>query len=330
MGCFSSFIDSMTVSHLRYLAMELHTKKRRIGHEQRADILQSCVVCKNSSSENVHRLDAFIEFVSEGHLYLYKPHTRDEEKFPISVSGLYSLYFAEFDAGQVISRYFEKWKDDPRSKYYDAIERGRRAGLCDPQIADSIRIGWQWKGVLASIAGTRMHKNIELALGGLPYESECRECLLFRDFVRDWLEPRLWRVYRLEWSIFCAASRVAGQIDALFQYAGKFHMVDWKRCSKPLDPAEGIEFARYAKAPLDFLLDNPCTHYFIQQNLYAVILERWYGIKVSTMHLVQTHPSLATYRVIAVPDYRRSAVEILNSYAASTPPDQSWLRKLGC
>ena len=113
--------------------MELHSKKRRVGDEEGLDILQSCVVFKNSSSDNAHDFDAFIEFVSEGHVYLFNPHTAYEEKFPISVSGLYSLYFYEFDAPLVISRFFQKWKDDPRSKYHDAIERGCRAGLCDVQ-----------------------------------------------------------------------------------------------------------------------------------------------------------------------------------------------------
>ena len=272
-----------------------------------------------------HKRDARIIFVEQQHKYYLDPGTAHERCFPISVSGLYGLYFEPFNAADIVQRYYDKWSLDVSSKYYDVIQRGRCSGQCDLQVAKGIILGWEWKGLLASTAGTNMHRNIEFALSGLPYERHCVEGVIFERFLRDWLEPRFWRVYRLEWSIYCEEAMVAGQIDALFECLGSFHMVDWKRCGKVLDPQEGASFGRYGKCPLDALLDNACNHYFMQQNLYAVILERRYGIVVSSMHLVQIHPSLPTYQVVVVPDLRACAGAILDAYAAS----RGWLAQRG-
>jgi ATP-dependent exoDNAse (exonuclease V) beta subunit len=108
---------------------------------------------------------------------------------------------------------------------------------------------------------------------------------------------------------------VAGQIDAVFVGHGEYHMVDWKRCARRLEPMFGECFHRYGKYPFDALLDNPCSHYFVQQNLYAVILERRYGMRLRSMHLVQIHPEFETYLVVEVPDLRCQAAFILDKYA---------------
>ena len=111
-----------------------------------------------------------------------------------------------------------------------------------------------------------MHKNIELALDGCAYDNNLMESQVFLQFVREWLEPRLWKVYRLEWSIYSEDAMVAGQIDALFERGGLFHMIDWKRSSKVLQPDEGARFKRVGMKPLDSLYDSACNHYFMQQN----------------------------------------------------------------
>ena len=96
-------------------------------------------------------------------------------------------------------------------------------------------------------------------------------------------------------------------------------MIDWKRCCKVLDPDAGIQWGRYGAPPLDGLLDNSCNHYFMQQNLYAVILQKCYGIEVQSMHLVQIHPSLPTFKVVEVPDLRVLAASILEARVARVP-----------
>ena len=67
----------------------------------------------------------------------------------------------------------------------------------------------------------------------------------FQQYVREWLEERRWVVYRLEWSIFCSYSMVAGQIDAVIQGPDGYHMVDWKRCRETVNEDAKSEWGRY-------------------------------------------------------------------------------------
>ena len=113
---------------------------------------------------------------------------------------------------------------------------------------------------------------------------------------------------------------VAGQIDALFRKSdtGEYHMIDWKRCGKPLGPHDGERYKRRrGRAPCDFLTDNKFSHYAAQQNLYAVILRDCYGINVSSMWLVQLHENQCTYVMIPVPMFLSIARRMLDSCAMS-------------
>ena len=58
----------------------------------------------------------------------------------------------------------------------------------------------------------------------------------------------------------------------------------------------------------------------MQQNLYCVILEDCYGIRLDSMHLVQIHPDLPEYKVVDVPDLRELARLIFRDYAATLVP----------
>ena len=125
-----------------------------------------------------------------------------------------------------------------------------------------------------------MHRQIELALNGECYDRQLPEMDHFHTFVRCDLEARRWKLYRTEWSIYDEGVMVAGQIDAIFRDdSGGLHMVDWKRCRELLHPDDKASFGRYGLFPCDELIDNACSHYFLQQNLYAAILRRRYGIR---------------------------------------------------
>ena len=205
-----------------------------------------------------------------------------------------------------------------------------KKGESDEEIAERIRAGWMENGAIASAQGTRMHRNIELALGGQLYDGDGAEMLMFQRFVKDWLEPRGWRVYRLEWSIYCSTAMVAGQIDAVFICNGEFHMIDWKRCRKLLDQDAGREYGRFGRAPFGHLLDNPCNHYFVQQNVYQVILYRRYGVALSSMWLCHIHPSYDSYHLIKVPDLLQEAGMILDEYALGRTELMPWELQLPC
>ena len=275
--------------------------------------LESNVVERNTEYRNEHRRDHYIRFEATGHKY-YLRQEEAEIEFPISVSGVWSQYFAKFDAERTIARYYMCWAGDPGSKYFAFIHSFRDRGVPDTDIARRIKLMWSDKGELASAFGTRMHRQIELALTANMYDVSMGEMQTFVRFVKEVLEPRQWRLYRAEWTIYDEIVMVAGQIDAMFvDGEGKFHMVDWKRVRHDLLPHSGQEFHRYGLCFCEHLLDNHFNHYALQQNLYAAILRRRYDMHVSSMALVQIHPELTGYQVHDVPEWTELANNLLNA-----------------
>ena len=136
----------------------------------------------------------------------------------------------------------------------------------------------------------------------------------FYRFLREEVEPRGWTPYRTEWSIYDERRGVAGQIDCVFTSNGgtQYHMVDWKRCGKPLDPFANAFFGRYGRHPCNLMIDNACNHYVCQQNLYAEILRDCYQIQLTSMHLLQLHENQETYKMITVPRHLDIARAMLN------------------
>lgn len=107
--------------------------------------------------------------------------------------------------------------------------------------------------------------------------------------------------YRTEWSVFSEVHDLAGQIDAVFQRKSKnnaFVLVDWKRVSNMDYGGDGNNNnnsflpQKIGKPPFQSLPDTNYGHYILQVNLYEMILERFYGIKIEERFLVQIHPSL--------------------------------------
>jgi hypothetical protein len=142
---------------------------------------------------------------------------------------------------------------------------------------------------------------------------------MFFSFLAAEVVPRGWKPYRTEWSIFDEDHMVAGQIDSLWIDVsnGSLHMIDWKRCLKPLNPQDGERFNRWGLPPCDFLLDNSFGHYAVQQNLYATILRDNYGVKLSSMWLVQLHIDRPSYSFIPVPAFLDVARVLLHRTAPS-------------
>ena len=54
--------------------------------------------------------------------------------------------------------------------------------------------------------------------------------------------------------------------------------------------------------PCAALPDTAFYHYAVQQNLYAAILARNYGVRVHAMYLAQFHPRLKAYHCVRVPE----------------------------
>ena len=117
---------------------------------------------------------------------------------------------------------------------------------------------------------------------------------------RRWLEskPR-WSPFRVEWSVFSEPWQVAGQVDSVWidlDADREYVIVDWKRSRGKLTNVMHVvkeqAFGRLGHHCCSHLYDTPYTHYSIQQNLYAHILQHMYDFKVSAMFLVQCHPDV--------------------------------------
>ena len=266
--------------------------------------------------QNAHIRDSRITFFPEAHKYVLDLNTSIEHTFPCSVSCVAALYFQQFDAIAVCSRYFDKWAVDTSSVYFSRIQSGRAAGQSDDDIRHGTCCAWHANGEKAALDGMLMHKAIEMALNGCAYDYSSIEIGYFHSFVKEYLEPRGWKAFRTEWCIYDVRAGVAGQIDCVFYNASDktFHIMDWKRSKKILQPDIGLCFGRRGRPPCEGLVDNAWSRYAVQQNLYAEILKRNYGIVATTISLGHFHSDFPNYRVVELPLMAELANEILDTW----------------
>ena len=265
------------------------------------------------ATRNAHPLDARITFDETEHVY-----TLDQSiQFPVSVSGVWARFFAPMDMVGTATQYFHKWAADTDSKYHEFISSRRKAGLLDDVIVEAIVAGWRELGSTASRQGTYMHRQIELYLNGEECDETLPEMKQLQQFLQDFAVPGMLVPFRTEWSVFDERRMVAGQIDCIFKHSerSEFHMVDWKRCAKLLDPEAGAMFNKHGLPPCDFLVDNAWSHYAMQQNIYAAILADRYGMELKSIHLLQLHEKQTHYNLIPIPFFKDVACEMLDHYA---------------
>ena len=275
------------------------------------------VVLANAQAVNSHPRDKYISLDEGRHVYVFTASSGARAEFPISVSGVWSMYFEKFDPHKVVDAYFEQWAVNAANKYHDKILAGRERGISDVDIKAAIIEGWATQGAVSSHDGTYMHKQIELYLNDAVHDAALPEMQHFFDWVKDVPAVKGWQIYRTEWTVFSRKAMVAGQIDALFKDSCScYHMVDWKRCREPLDPEAKRQYGRMGRPPLEMLVDNQHSHYTVQQNLYTEILRTDYGIDVASMTLVRCHPKAFTYQAVDVPVMSRNVLSAMLEAAA--------------
>jgi hypothetical protein len=125
---------------------------------------------------------------------------------------------------------------------------------------------------------------------------------------REWEHWLAWRAerahllpVRCEMNVWDADLRLAGQLDALFwdSREAEFVLVDWKRVERMEREAYG---GRTGKPPFHRVADTNYGHYAVQQNTYAALLRKHYGVSCARMILVQLHPCLQTWEEHEIPD----------------------------
>ena len=209
----------------------------------------------------------------------------------ISVTTLIDLFFPHFDEDAYIKKRME--------------ETGMSEEMIRRELAEP------------SERGTDLHKQIENYLKDLPYDDSASEFQHFLKFYQEQIVRRNLVFDSAEYAIELKGSNIAGTVDALFRKPnGEYVMVDWKR-SKHLiidGYAKKYGFGR-GLSVLSHLDNSSYYKYEIQQSFYKYILEKDYGIKVSSMILAVLYPGYDRYYSIKLSDYRKQEVlDMIESY----------------
>jgi len=230
--------------------------------------------------KNPHPRDEFISFDEGPHIYT----VHGDSSFT-SVTTLVHGNFAHFDADSIIDRMLKSSKmRDPNYKYYNKTKK---------EINDM----WDEKRDTSSLAGTKMHYDIECYYNNMDVVNISDEYKYFEQFVKDF--PDL-TAYRTEWTVYYEELKLSGSIDMIFELPdGSLQIYDWKRCEEIVfEPA----FNKYSTTEcIKHLPDTNFWHYSLQLNIYRTILERKYGKTISGMYLVCLHPCNKSYQHIPVP-----------------------------
>ena len=249
--------------------------------------------------------DERITFQEEGHIYLL-----DGKRQLTPVSSVYSKYFKPFDN--------DHW----------AERKAQSLGIT----ASELKEQWECNGMMASFAGTHMHKQIEEYLNGDEYMAPMchftydgkhvhkdkiisidKEIEYFLKFVKEVdFTP-----FRTEWRVFDEEMGIAGTIDLIAsRNDGTHEFYDWKRSKSLIDEYGYVckinKFNTCGINGLEHIQDCSYWHYALQQNLYKRIVEKCYGLKISAMHLVVLHPIYPNYKVIDIPTMTHEIDYIVN------------------
>lgn len=132
----------------------------------------------------------------------------------------------------------------------------------------------------AAIKGTQMHADIESYLKGdtgPDFELKAQ----FKDFLATVLPHSHWRVHAVETLVHSKKYRIAGTIDAIFEYmpTKELYIIDWKRTAG--------------------LYQDSARQYQLQLNIYAAILQD--TTPISGLMLAMFHTNNDKYKISIVP-----------------------------
>ncbi|MFT6745712.1 MAG: ATP-dependent exoDNAse (exonuclease V) beta subunit [Glaciecola sp.] len=225
---------------------------------------------------NEHPRDERIGFNAEKHEYFI-----DGDPNVISVSQIIGEFFPKFDT--------EFWSK----------KKAKQRGVPQQQVIDE----WADKGKLAADQGTYLHDQIEKYYNGIKHDRNSIEFGYFLKFVDKY---PLMQPHRTEWRIFDEEVMLAGTVDMIYKNpkTGLYFMFDWKRSEKVVDAQDRPIKPSYqfAKDDLSHLSDNSYHKYALQQNLYKHLLQKNYGIKISSTNLLVLHPNRHSYQIVSIPE----------------------------
>lgn len=244
--------------------------------------------------DNPHNLDHRLTFEEDGHVYFW-----DNEDIK-AIGGMSSTtfiksFFTPFNPQHCIRSITRgrKYLTDPSYKYYKKTNK-------------EILAMWDKNRDEAADAGTRFHLDIELTYNGICVENDTKEWKQFQMF--ESMRDKNMVPFRTEWMIYDPELRLAGSMDMVFKNPdGTFSIYDWKR-SKGIR----VKDSKKGNFPLEHVSDCNFMHYSLQLNLYKYILEKNYGVKISSLVLVVCHPLQNGFKKIVCPDLQEEIRDMLD------------------
>ena len=169
-----------------------------------------------------------------------------------------------------------------------------------------------------SSRGTFIHKQIESFLMGDDFDDTSKEFRHFMKFYEEKIVTKGLVFDSAEISIELHEYNIAGTVDALFKKPnGEYVMVDWKRSKHLIIDGYPKKYGYGRGLSVLSHLDNSSYYkYELQQSFYKYILEKEYGIKISSMILAVLHPDYDRYYTIKLSNYRKQEVlDMIDAYA---------------
>lgn len=168
----------------------------------------------------------------------------------------------------------------------------------------------------AAEKGTAMHENIEHYLLGKSHSTVSKEFDLFTKFYHEIILKFGFEFYEAEKRILLEEFNIAGTVDAIFKKpnSDEYILLDWKRSKKLVVDGHPRKFGYgFALSELQHLDNSSYYKYALQQNIYKYILERNYGLKISSMNLIILHENYNNYYRVDLPNLQREIMIIFNS-----------------
>lgn len=165
----------------------------------------------------------------------------------------------------------------------------------------------------AAEKGTYLHEQIEYFLKGKDHESKSKEFGMFNEFYRQIVVAKGFEFVEAEKRIFLEDYNIAGTVDALFKKpnSDQYLIVDWKRSKKLVVDGNPKKYGYgYGLSELSHLDNSSYYKYALQQNIYRFILQKKYGMKISSMNLIVLHENFEQFHRVNLEVLERE-VEII-------------------
>jgi hypothetical protein len=155
----------------------------------------------------------------------------------------------------------------------------------------------------AAEKGTYLHEQIENFLKGKNHDSNFKEFAMFKEFYQQVIEAKGFEFVDAEKRILLDEYNIAGTVDALFKKpnSNEYLIMDWKRSKKLVIDGHPRKYGYgFGLSELNHLDNSSFYKYALQQNIYRYILQKKYGMTISSMKLIVLHEHFEIYHPVHV------------------------------